>query len=85
VVDAVGVSVGVTSRSVLTSSPCRLSIDGAAWEDIDAWAGPWTADERWWDPDNHRRRARFQVVVRSGKAYLLALEGGRWSIEGAYD
>ena len=27
-----------------------------------AWAGPWPADERWWDHRRHRRRARFQVA-----------------------
>ncbi|HZQ86534.1 MAG TPA: hypothetical protein VFA83_16935, partial [Acidimicrobiales bacterium] len=85
VVDATGMTVGVTSRSELTAPPARLSVDGGAWEDIAAWAGPWTADERWWDAHEHRRRARFQVVVRSGDAYLVCLEGRRWWVEGRYD
>jgi protein ImuB len=85
VVDATGAPVGVSNRSELTSPPARLSVDGGAWEDIDAWAGPWTADERWWDPREHRRRARFQAVVRGGNAYLLCLEGRRWWLEGSYD
>jgi protein ImuB len=85
VVDATGAPVGVTSRSVPTRPPARLSIAGGPWEDIAAWAGPWTADERWWDPTDHRRRARFQVVLRSGRAYLVTLEGGRWQVEAAYE
>jgi protein ImuB len=85
VVDAAGAVVGVSNRSELTSPPARISIDGGAWEHVDAWAGPWTADERWWDPREHRRRARFQVVVQNGNAYLLCLEGRRWWLEGRYD
>jgi len=85
VVDATGEMVGVSNRSELTSPPARVSIDGGAWEHIDAWAGPWTADERWWDPREHRRRARAQAVVEGGNAYLLCLEGRRWWLEGRYD
>lgn len=50
-----------------------------------AWAGPWPADERWWDAVGHRRRARLQAVLRDGRAVLLCLEDGRWSIEATYD
>ncbi len=85
VVDEAGVAVGVNSRSELTARPARLSIAGGPWQDVDAWAGPWTADERWWDPREHRRRARLQVVVRDGSAYLVCLEGRRWWVEGQYD
>ena len=85
VVDATGTPVGVTSRSLLTAAPARLSIDGAPWEEIEAWAGPWTADERWWDPEAHRRYARFQVVLHGGAAHVVTLERGRWWIEGSYD
>ena len=85
VVDAAGSSVGVTSRSLLTHPPASLSIAGGPWEPITAWAGPWTADERWWDPVAHRRRARLQVVVARGDAHLVTLEGGRWWLEATYD
>ena len=70
---------------MLTTAPTRLSIDRGPWEAITGWAGPWTADERWWDPSAHRRLARLQVVVGSGAAYLLLLEGGRWGVEASYD
>ncbi len=50
-----------------------------------AWAGPWPCDERWWDADGHRRRARLQVTTADGVAYLLAVESGRWAVEATYD
>jgi protein ImuB len=80
VVDADGATVAVTGRGELTGEPVRLND-----EPIVAWAGPWPVDERWWDPPAHRRRARLQVVVESGAAYLVAVEGGQWFIEAVYD
>jgi protein ImuB len=62
-----------------------MSIDGGPWTEITAWAGPWTADERWWDPDGCRRLARLQVVLDGGNAHLLLREGGRWWLEASYD
>ena len=52
---------------------------------ITSWAGPWPVDERWWDPERHSRRARFQVVTDDGIARLVVLERGRWSITATYD
>lgn len=51
---------------------------------IDAWAGPWPLEERWWDSGG-RRRARFQVSTADGGAYLLAREGRCWWVEATYD
>ncbi|HEX2273378.1 MAG TPA: DNA polymerase Y family protein [Acidimicrobiales bacterium] len=85
VVDTAGTPVGVTGRAGATGAPARLSIDGGPWADVAAWAGPWPCDERWWDARNHRRRARWQVVTTTGAAHLLAVEGGRWSVEATYD
>ena len=85
VVDADGQQVGVTGRSFITAPPARLSVDGGPWEEIRSWAGPWTADERWWDPATHRRSARLQVVLGSGAAQLLTLQHARWWVEGNYD
>lgn len=50
-----------------------------------AWAGPWPAEERWWDVQAGRRRARFQVELEDGSAHLLVLEKGRWALEATYD
>ncbi len=49
------------------------------------WAGPWPADQRWWDPLTRRRRARMQVTLDDGTAHLLIIEGGAWAIEATYD
>ena len=65
--------------------PAALVVDGGRPQVVVAWAGPWLADERWWDPPKHRRRARFQLLTEAGLAYLARLEGGRWSVEAAYD
>jgi protein ImuB len=85
VVDAAGAPVGVDGRAGATSAPARLSVDGGPWAEVAAWTGPWPCDERWWDPRNHRRRARWQLVTTTGAAHLLAVEGGRWSVEATYD
>ena len=79
-----GDPVGVTGRGTVTAAPARLSVDGGRWAAVASWAGPWPADERWWDTAAHRRRARFQVVAGDA-AWLLALEGGRWWAEASYD
>lgn len=75
-----GTSVGVDGRGAISAPPARLGR-----EPVVGWAGPWPADERWWDPEGARRRARVQVVLADGTAHLLALEQGRWHREGTYD
>jgi protein ImuB len=79
------VAVVVTGRGWCSAPPGRVSVDGDAWADVVAWAGPWPVEERWWDPPAHRRRARFQLLTAAGVAYLAAVEGGRWWIEATYD
>ena len=89
VLDAAGRSVVVDGRGALSASPHRLRIKGGMdlgeVLDITAWAGPWPVDERWWDSQRHRRRARLQVVVGDGTAHLVVLSSGRWSIVATYD
>ncbi|MCP3990850.1 MAG: DNA polymerase Y family protein, partial [Actinomycetia bacterium] len=82
--DEVGLPVTVTGRGLLSALPSLLAL-GRSTLAITAWAGPWPVDERWWDPDNHRRQARFQIVTDDGHARLLALEGGRWWITAVWD
>lgn len=84
VVGPAGEQVGVTGRGALTAVPARLSVDGGRWATVTGWAGPWPAQERWWDAAAHRRRARFQVVATDA-AWLLALEAGHWWAEAIYD
>jgi protein ImuB len=75
-----GDPVGVSGRGQLSAAPSRCGS-----EEVVGWAGPWPVDERWWDAASHRRRARLQVLLEGGGAYLLALEGGRWRVEATYD
>lgn len=80
VLDADGRPVRVTGRGLLEGVPAVLHRT-----EITAWAGPWPCEERWWDPDAARRRARLQVVLATGVAHLLCTEGGRWTVEATYD
>ncbi len=85
VFDADGRPVGVTARAVLTAHPHRLVVAGEPERAVTGWAGPWPVEERWWEPDGGRRRARLQVTVVDGPALLLACENSRWRVEGIYD
>jgi len=80
-----GELVRVSGRGLADTMPTGLRVAGGPCVEVVAWAGPWLADERWWDPPTHRRRARFQVVTADGWARLLMVEGGRWWIEATYD
>ncbi|HEY2332049.1 MAG TPA: hypothetical protein VGH94_09005 [Acidimicrobiales bacterium] len=83
--DAGGQPVGVTGRGVLTAEPVAVGIAGRAPVAVLACAGPWPAEERWWDPAAFRRRARLQVVLADGTAHLLVVEDGHWQVEATYD
>jgi protein ImuB len=85
VLDAHDRPVGVTARGLVTAEPAVVAVDGRPPEAVTAWCGPWPADERWWDGAARRRRARIQVVTAAGAAHLLAVEAGRWHLEGTYD
>ncbi|WP_256789427.1 DNA polymerase Y family protein [Frankia sp. AvcI1] len=84
VLDDAGEPVGVSARCTVTAPPARLAIGAGSPMPVTGWAGPWPVDERWWDADA-RRRARFQISVAEGGAYLLAVAGGRWWVEASYD
>lgn len=82
--DAAGRPVAVTGRSDLSAPPAELAIETGGWMAVTAWAGPWPVEERWWD-EGGRRRARFQMGVTTGAAYLVVREGGQWWVEATYD
>ena len=82
VCDDRGAVVRVSGRGTLSAAPARLVLDGAAHE-ILAWAGPWPVEERWWDHAS-RRAARFQVVLASGDAHLVEVQGGQWRLTASY-
>jgi len=82
--DNAGLTVVVSGRGAVSARPDRLVV-GKESTRIVAWAGPWPVEERWWDPESHRRRARFQVLTTDGVAHLVTLEGGRWWITATWD
>ena len=82
--DATGTEVTVSGRGELSSVPVRVCHDGKSWKKVVAWAGPWLLDERWWDPERARRRARFQLVDDDGLAMLAYVQKGRWWLAGIY-
>jgi protein ImuB len=77
--------VTVTARGLLSGGPVAVSMAGGPWIDVAAWAGPWPAEERWWDTVSARRRARLQICLEDGTAHLVARESGRWQVEATYD
>jgi protein ImuB len=83
--DASGASVVVDGRGAVTATPASVVLTGGGATPVVGWAGPWPADERWWDPDARRRRARLQLELDDGRAVLVYVEGGRWWLEAVYD
>jgi protein ImuB len=84
VTDEAGDAVTVTGRCVLSAAPAWLAAGGEPPLRITGWAGPWPLSERWWDPVAARRRARFQLLTGDGRAWLAAVQDGRWLIEARY-
>lgn len=82
--DAAGRAVGVSGRGAVSAPPAELAMGEGPWSAVTAWAGPWPVDARWWDPAA-RRRARFQMCVEGGAAYLVVREDGQWWVEATYD
>lgn len=86
VIDDAGAPVAVSGRGVVSAPPVtvRLGPGSAGLHEVQAWAGPWPVDERWWDTAHSRRVARFQVLTRSGALLLVGVEGGRWRLAAEY-
>ncbi len=84
VTDDAGRAVTVTGRCALSAEPAWLAADGEPLRRVTGWAGPWPLSERWWDPAHARRRARFQLLTGDGRAWLAAVQDGRWLIEAGY-
>lgn len=85
VLDVLGRSVGVNGRGELSDAPHAMVGPAGATQRITQWAGPWPAEQRWWDPLTRRRRARMQLVLEDGSAHLLALEQQAWAVEATYE
>jgi protein ImuB len=85
VTDASGAAVTVTGRARVSAAPAWLAAGAAAPLPVIAWAGPWPVTQRWWEPAQARRRARFQVVTEDDSAWLVTVQDGRWFVEASYD
>jgi protein ImuB len=96
--DDQGEPVRVSGRGDAPQAPAELRSDALAGGGgvVIAWAGPWLHDLRWWverdregDHLARRRRALWQVVVKAADgtdvACLVAMEGGRATVEAVYD
>jgi protein ImuB len=84
ILDQAGLPVELTARGLLTGSPAWLR-EAERHQRVDAWAGPWILDERWWSADRRRTSARVQIVTESGIALLMRLTADGWRVEGVYD
>jgi protein ImuB len=87
VFDADGRLVSVSARMLLSGVPAQFRIvaESNEFQEVAGWAGPWLAEERWWDPEATSRQARFQFVGADGRAWLFTLRQARWSVEAGYD
>ncbi len=84
VTDEAGAAVTVSGRCVASAAPAWLAVEGEPPLRVTGWAGPWPLSERWWDPAAARRRARFQLLTGDGRAWLAAVQDGRWLIEAGH-
>jgi protein ImuB len=82
--DGDGGPISVGRRGGASAAPACLVIGQGKPLAVNAWAGPWPLEERWWDGGG-RRRARLQACTADGAAYLLACERQRWWVEATYD
>jgi len=84
VTDPAGEPVSVSGRCVVSGPPADLSVDGEPARTVTGWAGPWPLAERWWDPAQASRVARFQLVTDDGRAWLAVVRDGAWEVEAGY-
>ena len=102
VLDADGEVVRVGGRGDVSAPPAAVRLvrgsEAAGWRRgplraVRAWAGPWPVDQRWWEPERHRRLARLQVVVDAAddgdggageEALLVVIEHQRWHLAAVY-
>lgn len=84
-----GRRVQVDARLQVSAEPAVVwwpSRDGDAVREtpVTGWAGPWPVVQRWWGPNPHRR-VYLQATLADGRAVLLALADGVWTLEAHYD
>jgi protein ImuB len=91
VLDEAGQPVRLNGRDMLTAPPAQVGVNGGPVRPVAAWAGPWPADERWWDRTGGEARApqaRIQVLLGeqpAQMALLLTCTQHTWSVQAHYD
>jgi len=98
VLDAQGQVVRVSGRGTVSADPVGIRLllgsEAEGWRrgpirTVRSWAGPWPVDQHWWEPDRHRRLARFQMLVDDEtvgeRAHLVIAEHQRWFLLATYD
>jgi protein ImuB len=104
VLDQQGRPVEVSGRGMVSAPPVSLCVmsgdESTGWRrgpvrPVTAWAGPWPIEERWWEPNRHRRLAQFQILAGAADVegqqtgdqdgYLVIAEHRRWWISARYD
>ncbi len=61
--------------------------DGTSQNAVTGWAGPWPIVQRWWGATgpSPSRTVYLQATLDDGRAVLLALTDGVWTLEATYD
>ena len=98
VLDAQGQVVRVSGRGTVSADPAGIRLllgsEAEGWRrgpmrEVRSWAGPWPVDQQWWEPERHRRLARFQMLVADEaigeRAHLVVAEHQRWFLLATYD
>ncbi|HEY3438062.1 MAG TPA: DNA polymerase Y family protein [Actinotalea sp.] len=77
-----GTPLRVSARLELSGEPAWVVEDDAL--AIQGWAGPWPVVQRWWG-SSPSRQVYLQVTLQDGRALLLCLDEGTWTVEAHYD
>ncbi|MBM9466887.1 Y-family DNA polymerase [Nakamurella leprariae] len=85
VLDAGGDPVRLTGRGALTAPPAWVGQTGQPPQYVQAWAGPWVADERWWATPDPAPNGRMQLITATGVAMMVTVGAAGWAVEGIYD
>ena len=79
--DTEGRTVLVSGRGEYSAPPALLVLDGERHR-VAGCSSPWVADRSWLP--GGLRRARVQVTLADGRAFLIAQQGGAWKLIAGY-
>jgi len=82
-----GRRVQVDARLQVSADPAMVWWpDGTSQSEVTGWAGPWPMIQRWWGAVGSASRSVYlQATLGDGRAVLLALTDGVWTLEATYD